>query len=212
MRMENDLQFERADFTAPAAAQCSACQQPLLGEYFSANGQVLCAACAENLRAQLGGTGSSAGRFTQAALFGLGAAVLGGAIYGAVMAYAHVELALISIGVGIVVGKAVRKGSGNRGGWRYQLLAAALTYAAIAGAYAFSKYHLMGEPTGEGLSNLVFSAYRLPFAGGAENILGMLIIGFGVYQAWQMNRGIDLEITGPHPLAPGAPATPPAGA
>ena len=210
--MENDLQFERADFTAPVAAQCSGCQQPLAGEYFSANGQVLCAACAENLRAQLGGTGSSAGRFLQAALFGGGAALLGGAIYGAVMAYAKSEWGIISIAVGFLVGKAVRQGSGNRGGWRYQLLAAALTYAAIAGAYAFFKYHRMGEPTGEGLSNLVFSAYRLPFAGGAENILGMLIIAFGVYQAWQMNRGIDLEITGPHPLAPGAPATPPAGA
>ena len=210
--MENDLQFERADFTAPVAAQCSGCQQPLGGEYFSANGQVLCAACAENLRAQLGGTGSSAGRFTQAALFGLGAAVLGGAIYGAVMAYAHIELALISIGVGIVVGKAVRKGSGNRGGWRYQLLAAALTYASICGAYGFFYYHGLNDPTAEDISGLVFAAYRLPFLQGFENILGMLIIGFGVYQAWQMNRGIDLAITGPHPLAPGAPTTPPAGA
>ena len=210
--MENDLQFERAEFTAPVAARCTACQQPLLGEYFSANGQVLCAACAESLRRQVGGVGSSAGRFLQAALFGTGAAVLGGAVYGAVMAYAHMELALISIGVGIVVGKAVRKGSGQRGGWRYQLLAAALTYAAICGAYGFFYYHAINEPTAEDIAGLVFAAYRLPFLRGFENILGMLIIGFGVYQAWQMNRGLALEITGPHPLAPGAPATPPAGA
>ena len=210
--MENDLQFERADFTAPAASQCSACQQPLLGAYYSANGQVLCARCAESLRTQLGGVGSSAGRFMQAAAFGTGAAVLGGAVYGAVMAYFGLEIGIISIGVGIVVGKAVRKGSGHRGGSRYQLLAAALTYAAIAGAYAFFEYHRMNGPTGEALSDLVFAAYRLPFRLGFENILGILIIGFGVYQAWQLNRGLALEITGPHPLAPGAPASPPAGA
>ena len=210
--MENDLQFERADFTAPVAAQCSGCQQPLLGEYFSANGQVLCAGCAESLRAQLGGTGSRAGRFLQAALFGGGAALLGGAIYGAVMAYEGGQWAIISIGVGIIVGKAVRWGSGNRGGPRYQLLAAVLTYAAIAGAYAFDQYHDLVAPDSEDLVALLFKAYRLPFERGMENILGMLIIAFGVYQAWQMNRGIDLEITGPHPLAPGAPATPPAGA
>lgn len=209
--MENDLQFERADFTAPAAAKCSACQQPLPGEYFSANGQVLCARCAENLRAQLGGVGSSAGRFMQAVAFGTSAALLGGAVYGAVMAHFRMEIGLISIAVGYVVGKAVRTGSGHRGGPRYQLLAAALTYAAIAGAYAFLQYQRMNGPTGEDLSELVFAAYRLPFEGGFENILGILIISFGVYQAWQMNRGIDLQITGPHPLAPGAPATPPAG-
>ena len=210
--MENDLQFERAEFSGPAAAKCTACQQPLLGAYFSANGQVLCAACAENLRRQLGGTGSRAGRFLQAALFGTGAAVLGGAVYGAVMAYAHFEMALISIGVGIVVGKAVRKGSGHRGGWRYQLLAAALTYAAICGAYGFFYYHGLDDPTADDIAGLIFAAYRLPFLRGFENVLGMLIIGFGVYQAWQLNRGVALEITGPHPLAPGASATPPAGA
>ncbi len=206
------MQFERAEFTAPVAAQCTACQQPLVGEYFSANGQVLCAACAESLRHQLGGTGSRAGRFLQAVLFGSGAALLGGAIYGAVMAYAQSQWGIISIAVGFLVGKAVRKGSGDRGGWRYQLLAAALTYAAVCGAYAFAVYHSIEEPTVGTVVGLIILSYRLPFMGGAENILGILIIAFGVYQAWQMNRGISLEITGPYPLAPGAPATPPAGA
>lgn len=206
------MQFERAEFSAPVAAQCSACQQPLAGEYFSANGQVLCAGCAESLRAQLGGVGSRAGRFLQAAIFGGGAALLGGAVYGAVMAYAKSPWGIISIAVGFLVGKAVRTGSGNRGGWRYQLLAAALTYAAVCGAYAFAIWHGIGQPTAETIVGLVLLSYRLPFLGGAENILGILIIAFGVFQAWQMNRGLALEITGPHPLAPGAPATPPAGA
>lgn len=206
------MQFERAEFTAPVAAQCSACQQPLAGGYFSANGQVLCAGCAESLRAQLGGTGSRAGRFLQAALFGGGAALLGGAVYGAVMAYAENQWGIISIAVGFLVGKAVRQGSGNRGGWRYQLLAAALTYAAVCGAYAFAIYHGIGAPTAETIVGLILLAYRLPFLGGFENILGILIIAFGVFQAWQMNRGLDFAITGPHPLAPGAPATPLAGA
>ena len=210
--MENDLQFERAEFTAPVVAKCTACQQPMVGEYFSANGQVLCAACAESLRRQLGGIGSSAGRFLLSGMLGAAAALVGGAIYGAVKAYSGWQVGLISIGVGIIVGKAVRKGSGNLGGSQYQFLAAFLTYMAIAGAYAFDQYHRMVAPDDGDIVALIFAAYRLPFAGGAANILGMLIIGFGVYQAWQMNRGITLEITGPHPLAPGAPATPPAGA
>ena len=210
--MENDLQFDRADFTAPRTAQCSACQQPIFGNYYSANGQMLCAPCAERLRAQLGGVGGRAARFLQAAALGTGAAVLGGAVYGAVMVFGDRQWAIISIGVGYLVGKAVRLGSGHRGGWRYQLLAAFLTYTAICAAYAFATYHSMAAPTVEDVIGLVLIAYGIPFLGGAQNIIGMLIIGFGVYQAWQMNRGIALEITGPHPLAPGAPATPPAGA
>jgi len=38
--------------------------------------------------------------------------------------------------VGLLVGKAVRKGSNGRGGWRYQALAMTLTYCAIVATYA----------------------------------------------------------------------------
>jgi hypothetical protein len=37
----------------------------------------------------------------------------------------------------------------------------------------------------------------IPFLGGFENIIGILIIGFGLYQAWQINRQQPLEIEGP---------------
>ena len=45
------------------------------------------------------------------------------------------EIGLVAIVVGLLVGGAVRKGSGARGGWFYQLMAVALTYAAISGSY-----------------------------------------------------------------------------
>jgi hypothetical protein len=37
----------------------------------------------------------------------------------------------------------------------------------------------------------------LPFLGGFENIIGLLIIGFGLYQAWVINRRQPLVIEGP---------------
>jgi hypothetical protein len=37
----------------------------------------------------------------------------------------------------------------------------------------------------------------IPFLGGFQNIIGILIIGFGLYQAWQINRHKPLEIEGP---------------
>ena len=40
-----------------------------------------------------------------------------------------------------------------------------------------------------------------PFLAGFENIMGIIIIGIGLYEAWKLNRRATLEITGPHTLA-----------
>lgn len=50
-----------------------------------------------------------------------------------------------------------------------------------------------------------------PFLAGFQNIIGWLIIGFALYEAWRVNRRVLLEITGPYELArhaPSAPSTP----
>ncbi len=36
-----------------------------------------------------------------------------------------------------------------------------------------------------------------PFLGLPENLIGLAIIGFALYQAWSMNRRAKLEIEGP---------------
>ena len=205
--METDLQFKQAEFTSPSAANCQACGQPFQESYFGLNGQMICARCAENLQKEVSAARNDPNRYVRSMLFGGGVAAIGGAIYGAVMAYAHLELALISIAVGWAVGRAVRLGSGQIGGLFYQCLAAGLTYAAICGAYAFLLYQQMGFPSDQ-LDALIFSAYRLPFAGGTDNILGIIITGFGVFQAWQINQGGHLALTGPHSLSRTPPLTP----
>jgi hypothetical protein len=48
----------------------------------------------------------------------------------------------------------------------------------------------------------------IPFLGGVQNILGIVIIAIGVWQAWKINRPPDLPIAGPfeirdRPAAPG---------
>jgi hypothetical protein len=46
---------------------------------------------------------------------------------------------------------------------------------------------------------LVFSAIVLaaPFLGGISNILGLLILAFGLYEAWKVNKRATFEISGP---------------
>ena len=53
------------------------------------------------------------------------------------------------------------------------------------------------------LALLILIAFicALPFLAGIENILGILILAFGLYEAWKLNRRVELVITGPHALA-----------
>ncbi len=48
---------------------------------------------------------------------------------------------------------------------------------------------------------VVAFAFVAPFLAGFENILGILIIGFGLWQAWQLNRKRPFEVSGPFQVA-----------
>ena len=48
---------------------------------------------------------------------------------------------------------------------------------------------------------LVAIAMAAPFLAGFQNIIGLIIIGIGLYEAWKLNRRVELTITGPHTLA-----------
>src|SRR6185295_7386395 len=81
------------------------------------------------------GARQPAGGVGKALLFGIPAALLGTAIYYAIMAFTGYEFALVAILIGWMVGKAVHKGSGGRGGRRYQIIAVILTYISICSTY-----------------------------------------------------------------------------
>lgn len=131
------LQFDRAETpsTASAGSSCVVCKRPLSGSYFEVNGKTVCPTCRDRLNAELNKY-SPGTRFLRALGLGAGAAVIGAGIYYGIAATTGYEFGLVAIVVGFLVGQAVRKGSGGRGGWRYQALAIALTYLAIVSTYA----------------------------------------------------------------------------
>lgn len=43
--------------------------------------------------------------------------------------------------------------------------------------------------------------FALPFLMGIQNIIGILIIGFALYQAWKLNRRMELRVSGPHQVS-----------
>ncbi|HTM33071.1 MAG TPA: hypothetical protein VL263_17285 [Vicinamibacterales bacterium] len=113
---------------------CTACSRAVADQYYEANGASLCEGCQRTV-ADLAVTPRGAGTFTRAALLGLVAAILGAVLYYAVLALANLEVGLIAIAIGYMVGYAIRLGTRGRGGRRFQVLALVLTYWAVGLAY-----------------------------------------------------------------------------
>lgn len=247
----SDLQFDTADYDGAAAgASCSRCQRPLRDAYWQIDGQMSCEECAQRVAAERAG-GGTAGRLVRAITYGSGAGAVGAAIWYGIRELTGYEIGLIAVAVGVMVGLAVRKGSGGRGGRGYQVLAVVLTYGAIVSTYVpmIVQHATQGEQgtgtatagDGEGATSagggassgagvrtndtstvpaaepiglgaavvglglfVVFVAVvavAAPFLGGFDNVIGILIIGFGLWEAWRLNRFQPLDVTGPHALA-----------
>jgi hypothetical protein len=206
--MSEEIRFDTAAAAPPAAPACGSCGQPIATTYHEINGAVICPGCRAALESQAS-AGSASGRFATAAAYGLGAAAVGAGLYYAVVALTGYEIGLIAIAVGWLVGRAVQLGSRSRGGWAYQGLAVVLTYLAIVTTYV--PYILESVDQGAlagtaGSLVVLVVAVAAPFLAGPENILGLLIIGFALYQAWRMNARAPLVFTGPYAL--GTPRVP----
>jgi len=247
---ETKLDFETADFGAPAAGvQCATCAKAIRDTYFEINGATVCAPC-RALAGDWEREGGGVKGFARASLFGIMGGMAGAAIWYAVAKLFNLEIGLIAILVGWLVGTGVHKGAQGRGGRRYQLLAAFVTYASIVTTYIppiyaeFTKNDAEASARSDGtdaapkpagsetpstvpapavvavssaeppsllraLGALVLAgallyavAFAAPFLMGIENLIGILIIGFAVHQAWRMNARRVLDIKGPFRVAP----------
>ncbi|MFY9823467.1 MAG: hypothetical protein WAM82_18950 [Thermoanaerobaculia bacterium] len=235
---EGALQFDRAEPTdATTEWSCAMCSRPLVNQYYDINGKSLCDDCRLRVETTLKTRPGAAG-FLKALAAGIGAALLGSAIYYGVRAVSGYELSLIAILVGWLVGKAVRWGAQGKGGWAYQTLAVFLTYMSIVSSYVpliiksfeerAAKSHAVTAPAdatgtakpavaaaqaqppasplgkvGRFLLALIFLlgfAAAIPFLAGAKNIIGIVIIAIGVWEAWKLNRAPALNITGPYEI------------
>ncbi len=232
------LQFDRAEFkaTPSSSLKCALCSHTIIQSYYEAGGKTICSSCRE-AQASTAGAGGTA-RFLRALAVGFGAAIVGSVLWWGVRKLTGYEIGLISIGIGIGVGRAVRWGGRNRGGWKYQLLAVLLTYASIAGNYmpdvitelasksdsspASSATATAAANAGNttaaktntdetsvwafvlGFGAIFLMAAAAPFFAGSSNFIGLLIIGFGLWEAWKTNRRVEVAINGPFSVSPAA--------
>ena len=135
----DDLQFSAVESATPGqvpgAPQCVVCERPIADTYFTAGDKVVCPGCRDQYEATLA-TGSKLWRFVKATALGMIAGIMGAAVWFGIRWATDRIFALVAIGVGLLVGGAVRLGSEGRGGRGYQFLAVVLTYLAVGLAFA----------------------------------------------------------------------------
>jgi hypothetical protein len=236
----SDLQFQRAVPATVSGSSCQICRTALTGEYFRARGQVVCPACAEKVR--MSAKSPSLGSMPGAILFGIGAAIAGCALYSIVTIVTGYQLALVSIVVGVMVGKAIRHGAKGLGGRPQQILAIVLTYLAITTSYVtMGIYQMVSHPKAavttpsgtlvtppeeDGVSSpasksparatgsdtaggsiafallwlgaLIIAAPFLSLSSGISGILSIVILFFGLKQAWKLTEQSVIQVTGPY--------------
>src|SRR5450432_3495423 len=217
------LSFERAEFesqTTPGLA-CAFCQRQVQKQYWQINKRAACGNCRGQVEREIE-TSMSRARFLSALQYGLLAAAAGSVGWIVISKLTGYQIGIVAIGIGYLVGKAVRKGAGGFGGARYQVLAMALTYSAIALASLPAILEALREspkhaaaaaavPAGLGA---VIAAWALllgialisPFLGGVEHFMGLIILAIGLYEAWKLTRAVPVQVLGPFAIETSAPA------
>jgi hypothetical protein len=168
----------------------------------------------------------------RALLFGGAAALAGCAIYAIVAIATGMEIGLIAILVGVMVGKAIRRASGGFGGRQQQILAVVLTYFSIATSYipviiwdvahkskieaqtaesgADSKQQPDGGKSmsvGKAILYLLAIGVAAPFlslTSGVSGLISLFIIFIGLKQAWRLTGRSEILVMGPYQTAGGS--------
>jgi hypothetical protein len=209
--MPDTPQFSTAEYAPqPTLQRCHFCSTPLVSEYYRVRGQTACASCAAAARE--GAPGQSNTAFTRALLFGIVAAAVGLAGYSAFTIATSLYVGYVALGVGYIVAKAMKFGSGGLGGRPYQITAVILTYLAIALAeIPIILWQLRAKvPSGHmlavamrllpvGLESPVL-AMRSPVHG----LINAVILFVGLQIAWRGTASTGVAVEGPFRLTPAA--------
>jgi hypothetical protein len=220
----SDPQFEQFEHMEPsedrAANACTACGRAIPETYFEAAGRIFCAQCRDGVIAATTG-GSGAVRLAKALVLGAVAATVSAVVWYAIVKLTGYELGIIAVAVGFAVGAAVRFGAEYRGGWAYQAIAIVLTYLAIAASYVpavfegiSEKYAAVAtqadvtgtiEPSEPETTELLLTAIVISLAGPVlqlwhGGLIGFLIVGFALYEAWKINKRHTIAFSGPFRL------------
>lgn len=204
---DDELDFERAQFEDPDAASmsCAVCEQAIAGRHYSVNGQAVCEGCLVVVRQ------GQEGSLVKALSLGVVAGAVGVLICLGIWAWV-IDLALVTIVIGILVGMAVRRGGGGRGrgSVMYRVMAVAITYGAMCSVHVPVLADAMVQGVNQSAAEQVAEATAIvylvagvmslviPFSMMMEvQILGLIIFAVGLWEAWRFSAAPTLLVEGP---------------
>jgi len=178
------LQFDTAVPSGTPASNCVACKRPIGDSYYTAGKAIVCESCKTRIETTPRPVTTPA-HIVRATVFGIGGAIAGAAVYFGVLALINIEIGLVAIAVGWLVGRAMQLGSGGQRGRPFQIIALILTYLGIALGMTAEVFKYGGTVTPETVISLpiIESVGHLP-----SSLLSAIIIAVGLRQAWYMNR------------------------
>jgi hypothetical protein len=232
------LQFDRVDPVPAVVAECRACRGPLGSSFYLTGVQKICTTCAGKVQSLLP-QGNPTGRILKASLLGFLAALAGGLAWAFITYKSQGTIyGIVAIGLGYLVGIAVRKGAGT-GGRGYQALAIGLTYLAVGTGYVGAAIPEIGKskPTAgaqekaakpgksdpvkpatddepkkiqaESVGCLAMVAVLgglllgAPFMVGIESPFTFFFLAIALWEAWKLNKGVQIDLKGPFTAAAG---------
>jgi hypothetical protein len=169
-----------------AGTPCGRCGTSIQGQYFVANGHVVCEQC----RTTLDGSTASAVRL------GVAAAVLTAAAYYFVYAVWHLNFVLIAVIAGVLIGLAVRRGAQGNRAQRYRFLALGLTYVCVVSTYvpALLEMANVHNPWVAALRSLYLPFLMLI---SMKNPVTLILLVFGLHESWKLSAPHVLNVDGP---------------
>ncbi|MBN1611971.1 MAG: hypothetical protein JW940_35395 [Polyangiaceae bacterium] len=186
---------------------CRSCRARIDGEYFTINQQALCPRCREKV---VRGLALAPGSFSRALGFGALAAAGGAAVYYAVAALTGYELGIIAIVVGVVVGKAVRRGAGTRSHWSYRALGLGLTWASISATYLPPILESMRGSAADAKALTVaflFALFVPVLLCVKGEVMSLIILAIGLWEGWRFSAAPVISVEGPFRLGAGGART-----
>jgi hypothetical protein len=201
----DSLKFERADYGTYTPIQtCAFCTRTLDDPWFEIDRKRICSSCADQARAIF--PVDSRDRFLRSAALGtLTAAILGLVYFYLFRATNGSWMIFGAIGLGYLVGRAMRIGSHDLGGRRYQITAAILTYCSVALGTSLAVFGTRDIPFWA-YPFFVFAPFVLLAIGQFSLAALQLMFAFvGIRWAWGIMAGAPWKVTGPHSPEQGTP-------
>lgn len=193
-----DAQHAGALADAPVAAEphapvafgspCADCAQPLAEQFFLLNGAPICPRCSGRLE----------GSPRHAVLFGLSATLASIAAYYAIFLLTGFRFVFIAVLAGVFIGAAVRKGAHASKRLRYRWFSVVLTYLAVVATYAHTVAEMPFVTSG---ADAILRSLYLPLLmiAGQKNVVTLILLGFGLHEAWKFSGPPYAHIEGPLP-------------